>query len=89
MDLVWSSHAQHELDEAIAFIEQDSLQAAERQFRRITVAVLMLENFTDMGRPSLLAGTRELVIPGTPYVAIYRAFASRIEIVALKHGARL
>lgn len=49
----------------------------------------MLENFPEMGRPGFLMGTRELVIPGTPYIAIYRAFASRIEIVALKHGVRL
>jgi len=39
-----------------------------------------------LGRPGRVSGTRELVVPGTPYVIPYRLQGQRIEIIAVFHG---
>ncbi len=38
-----------------------------------------------MGRQQ---GTRELVISRTPYIAVYRVIANRIEIIRILHNAQ-
>jgi len=35
-----------------------------------------------------IKGTRELVIPGTPYIVAYRVIDDQIEILFVQHGAR-
>lgn len=40
-----------------------------------------------LGRPGRVAGTRELVLPKTPYVVAYRIMEA-VEILAVMHGAR-
>ncbi|WP_372353143.1 type II toxin-antitoxin system RelE/ParE family toxin [Pararhizobium sp. YC-54] len=35
-----------------------------------------------------MKGTRELVVPGTPYIAAYRVGETQIEILFVQHGAR-
>ena len=35
-----------------------------------------------------IAGTRELVIPGLPYLVIYRVHADQVEILRVFHTAR-
>ena len=41
-----------------------------------------------IGRTGRIAGTRELVIPGLPYIAPYRIKGNVIEILGMLHGAR-
>jgi plasmid stabilization system protein ParE len=48
----------------------------------------MLEATPEMGRPGREAYSRELVIPGTPYIAVYRVGAGYLEIVQFLHGAQ-
>jgi toxin ParE1/3/4 len=48
----------------------------------------LLSNFPNVGRPGRRPGTRELVIGGTPYVAVYRVRKSNVEILRLLHGAQ-
>jgi toxin ParE1/3/4 len=40
----------------------------------------------NLGRPGRIAGTRELVVPGTPYVIPYRRRGDRLEVLAVFHG---
>jgi toxin ParE1/3/4 len=40
------------------------------------------------GRPGRWPGTRELVIPRTPYIVPYRVQGDLIEILRVFHGAR-
>ena len=39
-----------------------------------------------MGRPGRVLGTRELVIPDTPYIIPYRVRGDRLELIAVFHG---
>jgi toxin ParE1/3/4 len=55
---------------------------------RIFSAVELLERFPQAGRPGRIAGTRELVITPTPFLAAYRIRRGKVEILSLLHGAR-
>ena len=39
-----------------------------------------------MGRPGRVLGTRELVVPGTPYIIPYRARGEYLDLLAIFHG---
>ena len=40
------------------------------------------------GRPGRVAGTRELVVTGTPYVAAYQVTRETVRILRVLHGAQ-
>jgi toxin ParE1/3/4 len=41
-----------------------------------------------MGRAGRVAGSRELVVTGTPFVVAYRLKAESLQILAVLHAAR-
>jgi toxin ParE1/3/4 len=41
-----------------------------------------------MGRPGRVSGTRELVIPGTPYIVPYRVRGGKLEILRILHATQ-
>jgi toxin ParE1/3/4 len=45
--------------------------------------------FPDRGRAGRISGTRELVIPATPFVVAYRVGNGHVDVLAIMHGARL
>jgi toxin ParE1/3/4 len=50
--------------------------------------VRLLVELPHRGRPGRWPGTRELVIPRTPYIVPYRVRGDFIEILRVFHGAR-
>ncbi|MGX9964252.1 type II toxin-antitoxin system RelE/ParE family toxin [Roseomonas sp. F4] len=61
---------------------------AGRLLARLVAAAEALREFPERGRPGRIPGTRELVLPGTPFLLPYRLKDQRIEILAVLHGAR-
>lgn len=57
---------------------------------RIVASVERLNQFPEMARAGIVEGTREWVIPRLPYIAVYRVFQDRGEIIVtgVFHGAR-
>lgn len=47
-----------------------------------------LEVMPNRGRPGRRAGTRELPLPGLPFVTIYRVREYNVEIIRILHGAQ-
>ena len=86
MKVVWSPRAIAHLVELRAHIARDQPNAAARVAGTLLAAVDRLADAPGLGRPGRVAGTRELVVPGTPYVIPYRARGDRVEIVAVFHG---
>ena len=86
MTLVWAPRAIRHLEELRAYIAQDSPAAAGRIAAMLLEAVERLAERPSLGRPGRVAGTRELVVPDTPFVIPYRVRADRVEIIAVFHG---
>ena len=66
----------------------DNPQAAEAAVRRIVEAVAALSYFPRIGREGRTPGTRELVVTGIPYIAVYR-LREQIEILSIYHTSRI
>ncbi|RJF89727.1 type II toxin-antitoxin system RelE/ParE family toxin [Oleomonas cavernae] len=88
MRLVVLDRARNDLIGIQDYIATDSPPAAARVVATIEAKILGLREHPMLGRTGRVAGTRELVIAGTPYIAIYRLAAQRIEIVRVLHGAQ-
>lgn len=76
------------LDAEADYISRDSPAAAERLVAAIEDGLELLARHPAMGRPGRVEGTRELVIPGTPYIIPYRVRADRVEVLRVFHAAR-
>ena len=88
MTVIWSEDAVRDLLALRRYISADSPTAAESLARDILAAVELLSEFPGMGRAGRKPHTRELIIPGTPYIVPYMVTENRVEIIAVTHGAR-
>ena len=84
--VVWSPRAIQHLAALRAYIARDNPDAAAGVALTLLAAVERLAELPNLGRPGRLAGTRELVVPGTPFVIPYRVRSDRLEILAVFHG---
>jgi len=86
--IVWSNQAADQLEAAYDFVWKENPPAAEKLLQMIMRAVEHLVDFPEMGRPGRVKGTRELVLPDTPYIVAYRLKNRMVRILAILHGAR-
>ncbi len=87
--VVWSEEAKKLLDEAVAYIARDSLQAAQRVLAEALDAASSLQTMAERGRIVPELGTpaiREIFVQR--YRLIYQISDPEIEILAFLHGAR-
>jgi addiction module RelE/StbE family toxin len=89
MRLTWSAFALADRDHIFTHIEADSPRAAVAVDEQISQAVLRQVSLPESGRPGRVPGTRELVIPRTPYVAAYALTRDCIRILRVLHGAQM
>jgi toxin ParE1/3/4 len=69
-----------------AHIAEHDPAAAKRVALHILYCVeYLLSDNPKLGAPGRVPGTRELVIPKTPYIVPYRVRGSKIEIARLPH----
>jgi toxin ParE1/3/4 len=89
MTPIWSPEAIADLVALRAYIEQDDPAAAQRVALPIMRNVeTLLPNSPEMGRPGRVPGTRELVIPRTPFIVPYRLVGNAIQVLRIFHSAR-
>jgi toxin ParE1/3/4 len=88
MKVIWSRRAIRNLVAIRAYIARDSEQNAALVASRIFQAVELLQTQPGIGRPGRVLGTRELVVPGTPYIVPYRMRREGLELMAVFHGRR-
>jgi toxin ParE1/3/4 len=90
MKVVVNEAAARDLDGIFDWISRDNPRAAAAMVRRIGARInqLGLPGLSQIGRPGLDEGTRELVEP--PYIIVYSVDeqADEIEVLAIMHGAR-
>ncbi len=89
MKLVWSRYALRDRDAIFSYIEADNPHAAIRIDEQIETAAKQLIAFPDSGRPGRIPGTRELMIPRTPYILAYAVNRDTVRALRVLHGARI
>lgn len=89
MRIVWTRRYLSELEAIGDYIAEHNPRAAVRVVGEIhgkTGKLLSANPF--IGRRGEIRGTRELVIPGTPYIVAYRVTDTDVEVLFVQHGAR-
>ncbi|MHB8880509.1 MAG: type II toxin-antitoxin system RelE/ParE family toxin [Thermodesulfovibrionales bacterium] len=88
MRIQWSQKAGKDLEHIEAYISQDSPRAAIKVILDVITSVEQLRAFPALGKAGRVAGTRELVVSGKPYVIPYRIRNNVVEILRVFHAAQ-
>lgn len=56
--------------------------------RQLRKRLELLTTHPEAGRPGRVTGTRELVVSGTPFIAVYRVDRDGVAIIRVLHGAQ-
>lgn len=86
MKIQWSSAAVADLKSIREYIARDNPASAQKVAQKIKETVHRLGNFPLSGRVGRVPETRELVIPGTSYIAAYLIQEDEVLIAAVIHG---
>jgi toxin ParE1/3/4 len=84
----WLRRALVDLDEAEAYIALDNPSAASGIVEKIVRAVTLLKDNPGIGRAGRVPGTKELVVPDTPYIVPYRVKDDTIQVLRVYHASR-
>jgi len=84
----WTLPAANQLQEIFDYIAAENPAAAGRTVRRIRTSIHQTARMPNAGRTGRVAGTREVVVPGTSYLVAYRILKSTIHVLAILHGAQ-
>jgi addiction module RelE/StbE family toxin len=84
----WTSGAAVHFERLVERIRAENPAAAHRTARTIYQAVELLEIFPMRGRAGRVTGTRELVIPGLPYIVVYTIAKGTVHVLRIRHGAQ-
>lgn len=88
MQIIWTPPSQADLTNIHAYIGETDPRAANKMIVRVVFAGNALEILPNRGRPTGLLDVRELVVPGTPYLLVYRIMAETVQILRVWHGAQ-
>lgn len=88
MRVEWLPAAERDRESQIAYVGARDPWAAITMGDAVETAVRRLADHPHIGRPGRVAGTRELVVTGTPYVVAYRVEREAVVVLRLLHGAQ-
>ena len=87
MKLRWQVSAVSDLANIRDYISANNPSAARAVVQRVFRSVERLRMFPT-GRLGQVQGTREVVVPGIPYIIVYTHDDRSVDIVAIFHGAQ-
>jgi len=89
MKVRWTEPAAQDLTQICDYLsERGNSGVARRAAISIVDTVGSLAQFPERGRVGRKTGTRELILPNSPYVAIYRVENGAVEVLRVLHGAQ-
>jgi len=80
----WSAAARRDFRNLVEWLSDRNAVAADRVADAIEDSIGLLGKMPRMGRVGRVAGTRELVIPRTPYIVIYRLQSEQDKVIVLR-----
>ena len=88
MEIVWRPSALDDLEQARRYVAEHNPRAAQRLWDRILKSIERLAVLPGLGRPGRVEGTRELVVPRTPYIVAYTVIGNEVMILSIIHSSR-
>jgi toxin ParE1/3/4 len=91
MTLRYTPQAQRDMEAIAQYILERNPIASKRVHDRIRQIADVLTEFPFIGHPGIVPGTREFVVPGLPYIIVYRIDPGEeraVVIVGVHHGAQ-
>lgn len=89
MRIQWTPRALQDLEDIFEYLSQEDPASALSVLDRIEKAISHLMLYPEIGRKGRIPETRELIISGIPFFAVYRIRKDAVHILALYHGAQL
>jgi len=81
MQVRWTTPAAQDLEDIALYIQRDSDAAAQAVAKALFDAANSLELLPSRGRVGRIPGTRELVVPGLPYIVLYEVADTAVQIL--------
>jgi toxin ParE1/3/4 len=90
MRVRWTTDAADDLERICDYIAESRAESARRVAQSVVERIGTLEEFPHLGRSGRVEGTREIVFPPLPFVAVYEVFEPQGEVRVLRilHGAQ-
>lgn len=88
MKISFTPEAQSDFDDIFSYIFKKNPTAVYNVRERILEAIMGLPEYPYIGRKGRAEGTREMVVPNTPYVIPYEILDDKLVILAIFHSSR-
>lgn len=88
MQIRWAPAAASDILAIAEHLQKEHSLWAQSTVSTLFQATESLQQFPYRGRVGRLSGTHELVVPGLPFVIVYRIQSQTVEIARILHGAQ-
>ena len=88
MHIRWTPAAAEDLQRISDYLKEHHPHYQQAAIRKVYAAIQALSDWPQRGRLGREQGTRELMFPPLPYIAVYRVKKQSIEILRIYHGAQ-
>jgi len=88
MRLQWTPAAAEDLQQISDYLKKRYPHYRQPTMRKLYETIRSLKQGPRSGRPGSEEGTREILFPPLPYVAVYRVREQTIEVLRVYHGAQ-
>jgi toxin ParE1/3/4 len=88
MRIRWTQAAAADLQHVSDYLKDHHPHYREPTLRKMYAGIQSLKEWPLRGHIGREDGTRELLFPPLPYIAVYRVKEESIEVLRIHHGAR-
>jgi addiction module RelE/StbE family toxin len=88
MRIRWTPPAAADLQSISDYLKERQPEYRQPTIRKLYEKIRTLKDTPYIGRPGRVKGTRELLFPPMPYVAVYRINGQTVEIWRIYHAAQ-
>ena len=88
MRIRWTPAAAADLQHISDYLKDHHPRYRRPTMRKLYESIRSLKTLPHSGRPGREEGTREILFPPLPYVAVYRVKEQSIEVVRIYHAAQ-
>ncbi|PPU05220.1 hypothetical protein XacyCFBP2565_21910 [Xanthomonas arboricola pv. corylina] len=88
MAIQYEAEAIKDLKKIVAYGKKQGYPEAAKYATALRVKISIIGTYPESGRPGRVPGTRELVIAGTPYIAVYQIDGNDQRVRRVLHGSQ-